>query len=134
MYTFFDLPNDILELIYKKKHQMEWREVLKSAGDKRHLSRFSEHLVPGKNYKIYREVVCNPSRDCYYKIMADGEWYKYLRTTKNHHIFMEPYGRKSKFSRTAKNPICFENMTNRKIYMEICNEKHLQKVANGVRG
>ena len=126
MSTFFDLPNDIIELIYKKKHQMEWREVLKTAGDERHLSHFTNDLFPGETYSIFRDFGVP---DCYTIVNDTG--IVYLRTTKTHYIFINPNGTKSKFSRTAKYSISFVGKTTRKIQKEIRSERQRQEVANG---
>jgi len=125
MTTFFDLPNDILELIYKKKHQMEWREVHKTAGDERHLSFFTNHLVPGETYEIYRGKKLDVGRFSYHAEASDCI---YLSTTKDHCIFLNPDGSKSMYTRASRFPLKFMSMTiSRTQILKIWHEEHRPK-------
>jgi hypothetical protein len=116
MSAFFALPNDILELIYEKKHRMEWRAVL--AGERADLNCYTSHLIPGEIYKLNRN----------YKFLDN---LLYLRSTKAHYVFLKPDGKESKFSRTAKNPLQFESKKGADIRWEIHVERLRQWAKEG---
>jgi hypothetical protein len=109
MSAFFALPNDILELIYEKKHRMEWRDVL--AEKRADLNYYTSHLIPGETYELSRN----------HGVLNTG--LVYLRTTKAHHVFVKPDGKESKFSRSAKNQIKFRTKKGAKISFEIHMER-----------